>query len=203
MHEAEGEFLPPSATGRDADGYKWELSPDGSVRVRRFYEERRNNEVWDVCVAYPATGGKPIFSPPHFFDTDIAWTGPRNFAAFTGEAFGQGSIRIDIDVDAARGTVARTGKSFALKDADRAIRKAYEDYVRSLPPPPPMPPPPRPGPQPIARKPIKWMNVILALIVNFIFLACVALGSYLWHVHYPPEPLYPPPQEIKPVTISE
>lgn len=195
----EGEFLPPSATGQDKQGYPWELSPDGSIRVQRYYEERRNNEFWENSVAYPARGGEPFFVPPHSFETRIFWTGPRSFAAFSGEAFGQGAIRIDVDVDADRATVARTGKTFRLKDADRAIRRAYNDYVKTLPPPPPMPPAPPPAPVP--REPVDWKSLLLGLGLALILLAAIALGSYVWHETHPPERPYPPPPAIKPVDI--
>lgn len=180
----EGEFLAPSATGLDQNGYPWELSPDGSIKVQRYYEERRNNEFWESCVAYPAKGGKPIFAPPQSFETRILWTGPRRFAAFSGEAFGQGEIRIDVDVDADRATVVRTGETFALRHADRAIRRAYEDYVKTLPPPPPMPSPLPPVPLP--RQPIDWKSLILGLIIASTFLAAIVVGSYLWHEANPP-----------------
>lgn len=199
MSGEEGEFLPPSATGLDREGFPFELSPDGSVKVQRHLEERRNNEIWESCVAYWAKSGKPLFDPPRDFETHIAWTGQRNFAVFSGQAFAQGVIRFDVDVDAGCATVVRTGKTFLLKDADRGIREAYEDYLKTLPPAPPVPH--ATVSDPVQGRHTDWRTLLLGIAMALAFVATVALGSYFWHELNPPEQRYSPKPDIKPVEV--
>ncbi|MEO0589200.1 MAG: hypothetical protein AAFZ11_01425 [Pseudomonadota bacterium] len=219
MAEEEGKFLPPSATGELERGVRYELSPDGFVRIVFAPEERRNGEWWEQVSVYLAQRDRHLFSLPYFFEADVKWTGERTFALFAGKADASGSIQVDVDVEANRGkgrcVVAETGSTFRCADAKRRIERAYEAHLRSLPPVaaasapagyeahfPPMA-------TPLWRDPDHWRRTLLIGIIAAVMMAALLGGGYWWNEVRPQAPdagqdgarRYPPPPKIKPVVF--
>ena len=197
---AEGDFCAPSQTGKDDDGFRFELSPDGSLRATYHPYERRNNEWWEtVCISWEASG-EHLVSAPTNHEARIIWTGSRNFALFSGEAFGVSEVRVDIDVGGERGRIAATGKEFGLKRVEREIEAAYWAHIRTLPATAAMQ---ASQPQKKApRKPVDWKATIGGILIAIGIVSAIALASWAWHKDITPEPPYPPAPKMKPVDIN-
>lgn len=189
-----GEFLDPSETGIGKDGERFELSPDGSVRVTYYPEELLNNQFYDTLDVTWEGSAAPLMSSPHGHDARVFWTGARNFRVVSGKAYGRGTIEMDADVDAMTGFIEQTGRRFPLGAARQELDRAYWAYVRTLPPLPPAPKPPR--------KPIEWRNLIFGTLVASVLVAAVALGAWYWEQQHPPEQPFPVAPKIKPVEID-
>ncbi len=138
MAGEEEPFLPPSETGNLEPGVRYELSPDGFVRIDFETLERRHGKTWEEVSVCHAQRNRYLFSLPYFFEADVQWTGPRTFALIAGKAYTGYAIRVDVDADAGKGrcVVAETGRSFRCADAERLIERAYDAHVRSIPPDP-------------------------------------------------------------------
>ena len=140
MAGEEEAFLPPSETGDLGPGVRYELSPDGCVRVVFATEERRPGERWERVSVYLAKRDRRLFTLPYFFEADARWTGQRTLALFVSKAYEVGSVRVDVDVDANGGkgvcVIAQTGQSVRFVDAERLIERAYETHASAPPPSP-------------------------------------------------------------------
>jgi len=205
MAGEEEEFLPPSETGDLEQGVHYELSPDGYVQIVYIPEERRNNEWWEGVSVYLAKRGRRLFSLPYFFEADVKWTGPRTFAMFVRKAYSGGTLRVDVDVDAAgkkgRCVVAKTSQSIRFRDADRLIERAFERHA-TYPEPSPDQSPPVVAPPPKPRRVItlswtKLKDLVLGLLLGAAFIAALAYGTYWWHQDDQPEPRYPIGSKMK------
>jgi len=181
----------PSATGDYGDGCRFELSPDGTVRLVYYPYERRNNEWWETAAVFVIEkGGKEreLFSVPHFFEARFAWVGERDLTFSAGEAFSQDSVRFAVSVDQEIATVVETGETFPLARAERAIEAAFKArYPKPSGWEPSLPSATAQVQRP-ARTPTTLRDVVLGLSIALAFLVLVAVVSYLWHEAYPPEP---------------
>ena len=197
---AEGDFLAPSKTGQDQDGFRFEISPDGSLRATYHPYERRNNEWWEtVSVSWEASG-EHLVSAPTGHEARIIWTGNRDFSLLSGEAFGASEVRVDIDVEGERGRITATGHEFALKRAGREIEAAYRAHLRSL---PVAAATQESQPQEQApRKPVDWKATIGGILIAIGIVGAIAFASWAWHKGNTPEPPFPPAPPMKPVDIN-
>ena len=194
---SEGEFLEPSETGTGKDGYRFELSPDGSIRATYYPEELLNNQFYDMLDVTWEASGELLMSSPHSHEARIFWTGPRNFRVVSGKAYCRGVIEMDADVTAMTGFIGQNGRRFPLGAARQELGRAYTAYVETLPPLPPAPAAPS-----RLRKPIEWRNLILGTLIATGFVAAVALGALVWEQEHPPEQPFAPPPTTKPVKID-
>ena len=211
MTGEEEQFLPPSDTGDLEPGVRYELSPDGYVRIIYVTEERRHGETWEALSVELAARNRHLFSLPYFFEADVKWTGPHTFVMLAGVAYKAGSVRVDVDVDADGGkgrcVIAETGQSVCFRDAERLIARAYERHATY---PAPRPDPLPPGLVPEAhrhstpsRPATSLRDWILGLLGAAVVIAGLGAGVYVWNEKGPQggpeEPRYPPAPKMKTV----
>lgn len=109
----------PFAEGRDTDGHRHAISPDGTIRISFEATEVRNNEWFESPTVTEVTSGRTLLHLLHPWNAYEEWTGPPNFAMHVGKGPGRPSIRVEVDVDARTITIIRTGKTYPLARAER------------------------------------------------------------------------------------
>lgn len=215
MTGEEETFLPPSETGALESGVRYELSPDGHVRIVYVTEERRHGETWEALSVELAARNRHLFALPYFFEADVKWTGPHTFVMFAGLAYKAGSVRVDVDVDADGGkgrcVIAETGQSVRFRDAERLIERAYERHATYPEPWPDQPPPgveyEPPRHSTPSRPATSLKDWILGLLGAAAIIAGLAAGVYMWNEMRPKgepdEPRYPPAPKMKTVAAPK
>lgn len=173
----------PSATGSDGTNHHYVVSPDGHVRIDYEAWELRKTEFLEAPTVTDLRTGKVLFALPPYFDASESWSSGHDFTLWVREGTDFSTIGVAVDVDAGTLTIERTGEVHPFARAEKAIRRALENYRASLPPPPPPPPgPPKTLLERLPRPASGWKNWFLMLLIAVGFYA-VFLGFLFWNQH--------------------
>lgn len=194
-------MLEPSATGSEGNCHRFEVSPNGRLRLDIDGYEVRPCEWFDTLgvtdlqerrqlfVLQPYAGARYRWTGPERLEIDVGMRGRR--AAVTVEVVPEDGLLIIKDTDTAV-PFAR-----AQKEIERAISKAEALLPFEMPTLPQVPTPDFSQP----RQPINWKGVLIGLIFAVLFVGAVAAVSIWWNERNPAPQPFPTATPLKDMNI--